>query len=457
MGSDLNDLLRKRGPDAVRGHVDEQQTNERQPERPCKGNGAEWPPFNGSRPVEKSNWRTRVFCSAALQTMTFPPLRFVLPGLIPEGASLFVSRPKLGKSWLVLDLAIATAGGRFTLDLKPSPGAVLYLALEDGPRRLQRRMTKLLPTFSGSWPLGLTIATEWSRAKEGGLSDIEAWVQSVSDARLVIIDTLAQFRNLSTGKSQIYADDYSAISELQKLASKHNIAIIIVHHDRKSEADDPFDTVSGTLGLTGAADTILIMKRRAGAVTLHVRGRDIEEAEKALQFDKATCRWSILGEAMDVRRSDQRSRVLKFFERSKEPISPADLADEVPGLSRGNARQLLRRMADAGEIVKKGYGRYTRVTAVTVAEVSENSERFGRVTTVTGVTASHATALGPPELPEEEGRATNGTPDRLCDHCGRPGAAGPWNWLGRPDGVWLHPDCEGPWRDSEGHETGGTK
>jgi hypothetical protein len=180
------------------------------------------------------------------------------------------------------------------------------------------------------------------------------------------------------------------------------------------------------------------MKRRAGAVTLHVRGRDIEEAEKALQFDKVTCRWSILGEAMEVRRSDQRSRVLEIFERSKEPISPADLADEVPGLSRNNARQLLRRMADAGEIVKKSYGRYTRVTPVTVAEVSENSERFGRVTTVTGVAASHATVLGPPELPKEEGRATNGTPDRLCDHC-------------------VRPDCEGPWRDSEGQETGGTK
>src|SRR5262249_33618279 len=105
--------------------------------------------------------------------MTFPPLRFVLPGLIPEGASLLVSRPKLGKSWLVLDLAIATAGGLFILGFKPSPGAVLYLALEDGRRRLQRRMTKLLPTSSGSWPPGLTIATEWPRAKEGGLSDIE--------------------------------------------------------------------------------------------------------------------------------------------------------------------------------------------------------------------------------------------------------------------------------------------
>jgi hypothetical protein len=213
---------------------------------------------------------------------------------------------------------------------------------------------------------------------------------------LVIVDTLAQFRNLSSGKVQMYTDDYAAISELQKLASKYNIAIIIVHHDRKSEADDPFDTVSGSLGLTGAADTILIMKRQAGTVTLHVRGRDIEEAEKALQFNKATCRWSVLGEAADVRRSDQRTRVLGIFERSTDPISPADLAAEIPGLSKDNARQLLRRMTEAGEIEKKSYGAYVRVTPVTVPQATEKANGFDRVTSVTGVTGSHAPPLGPP-------------------------------------------------------------
>src|SRR4030081_2665210 len=89
----------------------------------------------------------RIFSAAALQTMTFPPLNFILPGLVPEGATLLVSRPKFGKSWLVLDIAIATAASRLTLgELRPSAGDVLYLALEDGRRRLQRRITKLLPT-----------------------------------------------------------------------------------------------------------------------------------------------------------------------------------------------------------------------------------------------------------------------------------------------------------------------
>src|SRR5262245_65929760 len=102
--------------------------------------------FVGEALGEPKTWQDRVFTAEALQHMTFPPLRFVLPGLIPEGATLFVSKPKLGKSWLVLNLALATAPhGRFTLgDLKQDNGYVLYLALEDGPRRLQRRRNMLL-------------------------------------------------------------------------------------------------------------------------------------------------------------------------------------------------------------------------------------------------------------------------------------------------------------------------
>src|SRR5262249_10678457 len=164
-------------------------------------------------------------------------------------------------------------------------------------RRLQRRLTKLLAAFNGTWPPGLTFATEWPRSDQGGLADIEGWIKDALEEgkhpHLIVVDTLALFRKLATGK-QGYQEDYTAIAELQKRTRKYNITIIVVHHDRKSGADDVFDTVSGTLGLTGAADTIAILKRQAGAVTFHVRGRDIEEAEKALQFNKHTCRWTIL-------------------------------------------------------------------------------------------------------------------------------------------------------------------
>jgi hypothetical protein len=308
-------------------------------------------------------WRGRTFGADALQTETFPPLTYLLPGLLPEGLCLFVSRPKLGKSWLALDIAIATAEGRFVLgELKPqATGEVLYLALEDGKRRLQRRLTKLLPTFNGKWPAGLTFATEWPRSDAGGLADIEGWIadqiEKEKKPRLVVVDTLALFRKLVSGK-QAYQEDYVAVAELQKLASKYNLTIIVVHHDRKSGADDVFDTVSGTLGLTGAADTIAILRRESGAVTLHVRGRDIEEAEKALQFNKATCRWTMLGEAADIRRSDERARVLSALNDAGEPLPISEIVSLANLVNRNAADQLLHRMALDGDVVRIKRGLY---------------------------------------------------------------------------------------------------
>jgi hypothetical protein len=243
------------------------QPTQDQPKRPSGNGGAPQSP----------QWKGRTFAADVLQKENFPPLAYLLPGLLPEGLCLLVSRPKLGKSWLALDIAIATAAGRFVLGtLKPQvTGEVLYLALEDGRRRLQRRLSKLLPTFNGTWPPGLTFTCEWPRSDQGGLADIEGWIKDALEKdkhpRLIVVDTLALFRKLASGK-QAYQEDYTAVAELQKLASKYNITVIVVHHDRKSEADDVFDTVSGTLGLTGAADTIAILKREAGAVTFHVRG-----------------------------------------------------------------------------------------------------------------------------------------------------------------------------------------
>jgi AAA domain len=117
-------------------------------------------------------WATHAIRASDLQGKAFEPLRYVLPGLIPEGATLLVSRPKLGKSWLALDLCIAIAADRAALgSLQPAVGDVLYLALEDGERRLQRRMATLLPN-ANAWPSRLTLATRWRRANDGGLADI---------------------------------------------------------------------------------------------------------------------------------------------------------------------------------------------------------------------------------------------------------------------------------------------
>jgi RecA-family ATPase len=276
--------------------------------------------------------------------------------------TLLASRPKLGKSWLVLDLCVACAGDRFTLgQIKPVAGDVLYLALEDNPRRLQRRLDRLM-RGADAWPARLTLTTQWRRANEGGLADIEEWCGSVLAPRLVVIDTLEKIRPPG-GSGPLYSADYLAITGLHRIASEKGLAIVVVHHDRKADGEDPFDTVSGTLGLVGAADTVLLLKRRPTGTVLYARGRDIEESETAVQFNKATCRWTMLGPAAEVHRSNERARVLEVLAEAGRPLPIKEIQTRADLPSRNATDTLLFRMVEAGEIRRVAKGVYGLIEA----------------------------------------------------------------------------------------------
>jgi hypothetical protein len=298
--------------------------------------------------------------AAALLAKTFAPVRYVIPGYIAEGCSLLAGKPKIGKSWFVLDAALAVAGGNggIMFGQRAEQGNVLYLALEDNERRLKSRIRKVLGPFEAG-PERFTCATEWSRADTGGLDAIEAWIKSVPKATLIIVDVLARFRPMSVGRNTAaYDADYAAISGLQGLASKYGVAVVIVHHLRKTAADnDPFDKVSGTLGLSGAADTILIIDRDAQGTTLYGRGRDIEEIETAVVFEKSSCRWRVMGAAHEVRQSNARKTIVEVLRGSSAALSPADVT-AATGMKSGNVRFLLRKMVEDGMVMKADRGKY---------------------------------------------------------------------------------------------------
>ncbi len=242
--------------------------------------------------------------------MEFPPIKFIIEGYVVEGLTILAGKPKVGKSWMVLDWALAVAYGGVAFGSIPcEPGDVLYVALEDNKRRLKRRIQQLMPPGS-EWPEQFSLTTQMQRLDEGGLDDISAWVQSSKSPRLVIIDTLAPVRPPRRGRDNAYDCDYAALSALQQLASDLAVAIVVVHHASKRESEEPLDTVSGTTGLTAAADTVLVLNRDSEGVTLYGRGRDIDELETALSFDKTSGRWTVLGAAAEVRRSSERSKIL---------------------------------------------------------------------------------------------------------------------------------------------------
>jgi RecA-family ATPase len=267
-----------------------------------------------------ASWRDHVYTAAELRSRTFPPVSYCVPDLIPEGLTLIAGKPKIGKSWLALDVCIAVALGRFCLgERRPAQGSVLYAAMEDNQRRLQRRIDRLLSPFSAEWPEGLTLANTWRRLDKGGVDDIRDWIEQADNPRLIVLDTLAGVKPIKT--QQGYTEDYESLAALHRLANDKGVSIIVLHHTRKMEADDPVDTVSGTLGLAGCADSVLVLNRSSQGTTLYVRGRDIEEAEHAITFDKVGCRWTILGTAADVHRSNERGRILDVLSEASEPVS----------------------------------------------------------------------------------------------------------------------------------------
>jgi hypothetical protein len=318
-----------------------------------------WAPPNTDSTTNNSS------TAEAIMSKTYAPVKYVVPGVFVEGLTLFAGKPKVGKSWFLLHAAVAVGRGSFTLgEIKCPEGDALYCALEDNERRLQGRMRKL---FGHDWPgtPRLTFRCEMPRLAEGGIAAIEQWIASVPEPRLIIIDTLAMVRAPKKRDQSNYEADYAAGQELRSLANRCGIAIVLVHHLRKADSDDPYDLISGTLGLTGVPDSVLVLKQDAKGYTLHGRGRDLMEIEKAMTFNtNDSCLWVILGNAGEVHLSNERGAILDAVEEAGEPLGPNEIAAAI-GAKAVNVRKLLAKLATEGKIEKVEYGKYALKRAAT--------------------------------------------------------------------------------------------
>ncbi|MDP9476309.1 MAG: AAA family ATPase [Actinomycetota bacterium] len=317
----------------------------------------EGPPKNGHRP--------RLVTAKELMAMDLPPVRWAVPDILPDGVSLLVGRPKMGKSWLAFGLAIAVASGGYALGKKPvERGEVLYLALEDNDRRLQRRLRKMLN--GDRVPDGLTLATDWPRLDEGGVEDLDGWLKGHPECRLVILDTLKAIRSRRGGNRNAYDVDYESVEPLVKLAGEHNVAVLVVHHTRKLAAADPWDEINSSTGLTGGVDGALMLRGDRGEqdATLYVDGRDIEEqGELALKWDPERASWTLLGDAGRYRISEEQRRIIELLDGTDEPMGPKAI-HEAAGLPYGSVRVLLPQMVREGLIDSHDRGKYTSINIV---------------------------------------------------------------------------------------------
>jgi hypothetical protein len=337
--------------------------------------------------------------AARLQGFRFPPLTFYVEGLVPEGLTLLVGSPKIGKSWLSLSLAISVASGSRALggQVPTTKCDVLLLALEDGPRRLQDRMRLLVG--SDPWPSSLHFAVD---RPEGDVRHaLDDHMEAFPRTRFVVLDTLAKVRPpMRTGES-MYGDDYRFVGGLQKWAVDRRVGLLCLHHDRKAEATDFVETVSGSHGITGAADAIIVLSRARGddEGQLQITGRDLAD-DKVWKLKRSGPDWHFVEKAPVGLLSaiaglgDRSADVASYVVKAGKPVGAIEVALAL-GLDRGQVDLALKRLTDSGRIIRVARGKYGSPRTTPLQEVQEVQE-------VIPLNPSLLAHLSPPTDTEED-------------------------------------------------------
>lgn len=371
----------------------------------------------------------RIRNGAWLDQQTFPPLAWAVPDVVPEGFGLLVGPPKLGKSWMALGLGLSVASGGRALGRISvgEPRPVLYLALEDGDRRLQDRCRKLL--------LGEPIPGKFDYLTKSTPADvldtIEAWLTLHGGQNpLVMLDTLGKVMPPSYPGESAYSRDYRVGSGLKMLVDRHpGACLLVVHHTRKAMGEDWMDSTSGTQGLNGSADfTIALTRtRNESDAILKVTGRDVREAEYAMTATDGA--WSMKGSPQEAAAAarearttaglgDRSAAVVTFVNESPDGVKAADVAAALDMTAKDAGTYLLR-LENEGRIRKLSRGVY----APKMAEVFQ-FPGTPSVGTVGSVGTDSRTSY----------TSHTSYTDMACEVCGQPMAD-----LG--DGATTHPGC----------------
>jgi hypothetical protein len=281
---------------------------------------------------------------------------FIVPGLIPVGLTILAAKPKSGKSLMAIDLGNCLANGsRFLGKFDLPEREVLYFALEDTELRIQTRLKILSNDPNGTGKLH--CATQCGRLDQGFLSDLENWLTQKPAAGLVIVDTFNKVRRLKRRGTTPYEKDYNEINELKKFADDHKIALLVVHHLRKSEGKDITDMIAGSTGITAAADAIMILQKERGSnqATFSVTGRDIPDFEIGLALNSEGLCWEISTPTDEL--TKERAEVLAVLKNENRPMKLCEIAAAVEKKN-NNVHKLLAGLITGGDVEKTGYGIY---------------------------------------------------------------------------------------------------
>ena len=344
-------------------------------------------------PAPKAQERFRRWSLAEILAAELPNPVWIVPSLLPAGLSSLCGRPKLGKSFLALQLAVAVGSGGVFLNQRVERGPVIYLALEDYLRRIKDRTLKMAAqadadvVFYFDYPPLNTPE---------GLAFFEADMDELHP-RLVIVDTLARAVTGRVDWSDIGATT-AILGPLQRLAQEREIGILTLDHHGKLIRGDAVDDIIGSTGKAATYDTAWGFYKTDGRMTLKIVGRELEPREIILEFDSLTGCWQLIGDAQDVAASEREAQVVELLRELGE-VDTTTVAKELE-ITRQGARKLLERMRDVGKLqartlpaskeggMKRLYSLVSEVTQVSVRTTT-------RETSETRETASTQRQTGP--------------------------------------------------------------
>lgn len=292
-----------------------------------------------------------------LMNKPLEPINFVVDTLLSQGLHLLAGASKVGKSWLALWLSVMIAKGDAVWGMSVKKGTTLYLCLEDSTIRIQNRLIEITEDA----PPNVHFTTEAFTIGHGLEEQIETFVAEHPDIVLIIIDTLQMIRN--TTYDNTYANDYRDLTMLKKLADKHRIAILLIHHLRKEDDRDTFNRISGTTGVQGAVDTSFTLveeTRGSGKALLSCIGRDIGYRELQLKRNEENV-WEVVRDSYEQPEvlQDNIFFLLSAFMKGRESFigTPTELAEQLSfiGIDNVSAKALSKKLLqNKDELFKVG-------------------------------------------------------------------------------------------------------
>jgi hypothetical protein len=299
------------------------------------------------RPKEEG--RPRYLTLKEIMNLQVKEPTWIIPSLLPEGLTFLVGKPKIGKSWLALQIALTCVqlGKR-----------VVHYALEDTENRLKNRLKTLGIENTENLPENVVFSCSLPRIGKGAIKELRRCVAEFKPD-LIIIDPWVKVKPVGKGKD-VFLEEYRALEVLKDFSKEEGVSILIVHHARKAAGDDPLDEVLGSTGQTAVVDNVILLKRRREEKTgiLHLILRDFEGADLGLRFENG---WKIAGNAKEVMLAEEQKKIveaIRTLERMGEKATPKAIA-ELVGKTQGAVKVALLDLVQKGVVCKRERGVYS--------------------------------------------------------------------------------------------------